>query len=91
MTTIHVDIFDSARYLSTASYSIEEGEMLPSGMAHLRVEGISASVLVEVGFGMARGKAWCLLIYGELGQHPDKSVRWSQSLDSVPTRCDDFS
>ena len=46
---------------------------------------------MEVGGGMTRGEALYLLIYGELGKHPDELVPWSQSLDSVPTRCDGFS
>ena len=45
---------------------------------------------MDVGCGMTTGKALCLLIYGELGKHPDELVPWSQSLDSVPTRCDGF-
>jgi hypothetical protein len=46
---------------------------------------------VKVGCGMTEGDALCLLIYGELGKDPDELVPLSQSLDSVPTRCDGFS
>jgi hypothetical protein len=96
VTTIQVDIFDSARYLSTAGYSIEEGGGLPSRMAHFRVLEIR-----QVFSGCVNGsRMWddqgegMVLAYIReplAGRHPGELVPWSQILDSVPTRCDGFS
>jgi hypothetical protein len=95
MTTIHVNVFDSTRFLSTASYSIEEGGSYRREwhiFVYHKLGRYSAGVLVELDAGLRDDqRESMMLVYIEPGQHPDELVPWSQSLGSVPTRCDGFS